>query len=100
MVDDGEFNNLIVNNVLTIGADIDLCSLAPNVLGINDEIRIKRPAATWFFACQLSTEDYPRFVIDSAGIMYFAAGDNTYDVNLYRSAANVLKTDDSLYVGG
>lgn len=41
-----------------------------------------------------------RFVVDSGGVMVWGPGGGTArDTNLYRSAANVLKTDDSFEAG-
>lgn len=38
--------------------------------------------------------------VDSTGKLQFGAGAGTYDTNLYRSAADTLKTDDNLLVVG
>ena len=38
----------------------------------------------------------PRVKIDAGGKITWSSGDATGDVNLYRSAANTLKTDDAL----
>ena len=48
----------------------------------------------------VDTDD--RFVVDSDGDLFWGAGASAtgLDTNLYRSAANVLKTDDSLIVSG
>ena len=40
----------------------------------------------------------PNFTIDAGGKLNWSSGSATADTNLYRSAANVLKTDDSLDV--
>ena len=41
MVDDGEFNNLTVNNVLTIGADTNLYRGAADIIATDDDLKIK-----------------------------------------------------------
>ena len=41
----------------------------------------------------------PNFIIDAGGKLSWSSGSATPDTNLYRSAANVLKTDDSFNVG-
>lgn len=47
-----------------------------------------------------TTEDsYNRFELDAAGMLEWGSGSATPDTNLYRSAADTLKTDDSLVVG-
>lgn len=40
----------------------------------------------------------PNFTIDAGGKLNWSSGSATADTNLYRSAANVLKTDDSFNV--
>ncbi|MCW1308295.1 MAG: hypothetical protein OH337_03745, partial [Candidatus Parvarchaeota archaeon] len=45
-----------------------------------------------------SEEYYPRFQIDISGKMGWGSGSASPDVNLYRYAADVLKTDDTLDV--
>ena len=46
-----------------------------------------------------STDTKDRFAIRIDGLMYWGNGTDATDTNLYRSAANTLKTDDSLVVG-
>jgi hypothetical protein len=41
---------------------------------------------------------YQRLSVDGNGVLNFGPADGAADTNLYRSAANVLKTDDSLHV--
>lgn len=48
----------------------------------------------------VSGDTYDRFRVHIDGAMFWGAGSTDVDVNLYRSAANTLKTDDHLYVAG
>lgn len=41
-----------------------------------------------------------RYLVTSGGTIWLGNGTDSLDTNLYRSAANVLRTDDSLTVGG
>jgi hypothetical protein len=53
------------------------------------------------FYASLNTDSVDRFAIYADGKQEWGAGGSTpRDTNLYRSAANTLKTDDSLSVGG
>jgi hypothetical protein len=120
---DGEFDNLTVNNVLTIGADTELYRSAENQLKTNDQFVINNAGGLLLnLNSKVWDQDGQRMLIQAyndrldvinlagnAGMVSFDRnaggsglagikfGDN-WDVNLYRSAANVLKTDDSLNV--
>lgn len=45
-------------------------------------------------------DTHPRYTEDAAGLKEWGSGSAAPDTNLYRSAADTLKTDDSLLVGG
>ena len=47
-----------------------------------------------------SSDTFKRFQRYTSGKMEFGSGAAAVDTNLYRSAADVLKTDDALVVGG
>lgn len=49
---------------------------------------------------QVSGDGTPRLTADAAGKLSWGPGNAAVDTNLYRSAANTLKTDDSLIVTG
>lgn len=49
---------------------------------------------------EVSGDPVPRFVILATGQLEWGSGSAARDVVLYRSAADVLKTDDALTVGG
>jgi hypothetical protein len=51
------------------------------------------------FTARVTGDSYDRYRVTAGGEIVFGSGAATLDVNLYRSAANVLKTDDSLIVG-
>lgn len=56
-------------------------------------------AANLFLTAKRSADSVPRFTIKEDGVVEWGAGGATAkDVNLYRDAANVLATDDQLYV--
>lgn len=48
---------------------------------------------------QVSGDTVKRFNLQSGGLMEWGSGTATRDTNLYRSAANTLKTDNNLSVG-
>jgi hypothetical protein len=56
--------------------------------------------STAFGANTVSGEATSRFQILANGKLEIGDGTNAYDTNLYRSAANTLKTDDSFVIGG
>lgn len=47
-----------------------------------------------------SSSATPNFAIDAGGKLKWSSGSATADTNLYRTAADTLKTDDSLVVAG
>ena len=47
---------------------------------------------------RVTGDSEPRVKIDAGGKITWSSGDATGDVNLYRSSANTLKTDDALDV--
>lgn len=51
------------------------------------------------FGAAIDGETYGRFLFTITGKMEWGPGTGARDTNLYRNAANVLKTDDSLIVG-
>jgi len=55
---------------------------------------------TTIFGGGVTDDDYRRYRILADGKMWWGSGAANVDTNLYRSAANTLKTDDSLDVAG
>lgn len=58
------------------------------------------PTATgdWIVGSRVTVDSVSRFTIRGDGRLDWGSGSATQETNLYRSAANVLKTDDSLIV--
>jgi hypothetical protein len=52
------------------------------------------------FSSRVSGDTQPRWEMLAGGSAYWGSGAGAVDTNLYRSAADTLKTDDSLIVGG
>lgn len=57
-------------------------------------------AATNAIVAYVTDDTANRFTVGGDGRIWWGSGAATLDTNLYRSAANVLKTDDSLVVAG
>lgn len=53
-----------------------------------------------FLSSRITTDSQYRFLVDASGKMLWGSGSAGGDTNLYRSAANTLKTDDGLDVLG
>lgn len=62
--------------------------------------RVGAGAGTDVATARVSGDSLPRFIINADGQLEWATGLLSPDTNLYRSAANVLKTDDSLAIAG
>ena len=125
---DGEFDNLTVNNVLTIGADTELYRSGEDVLKTPDSVEMKRlkvvssptdpivefhtTALKMYMGYSIASDylfinnsiDTTLGILDTTGQLRLPVQGSSggivlgEDTNLYRSAANVLKTDDSLNV--
>ncbi|MGW2169150.1 hypothetical protein ACWC1C_01305 [Streptomyces sp. NPDC001705] len=52
------------------------------------------------YTTMVTSDSVNRFAVRADGQLSWGSGSATRDVNLYRSAADVLRTDDSLEVGG
>ncbi|MGI9027656.1 MAG: beta strand repeat-containing protein [Candidatus Saccharimonadales bacterium] len=52
------------------------------------------------FQSKIAGETFGRFSLSVTGVMEWGSGAVARDTNLYRSAANVLQTDDAFIVGG
>jgi hypothetical protein len=57
------------------------------------------PANTRMLKLGQPADSDDRWMVDSDGDLWWGPGNAAIDTNLYRSAANTLKTDDSLIVG-
>lgn len=62
---------------------------------------VKRPAVgDDVITSRVTGDTQPRFVQNADGVLEWGSGSSAPDTNLYRSAANVLKVDDTLHVVG
>lgn len=70
-------------------------------VGTNAAMRVQRSAgSSEAFGTQINGDTARRVLIDSSGVISFGDGSAAQDTNIYRSAANTLKTDDLLVAGG
>lgn len=80
---------------ITFATDVQLYRSSTNVLQTGALVRSLRTAASdRGFAASVSGDTQDRFSTLSDGKMEWGSGAATRDTNLYRSAADVLKTDD------
>lgn len=49
---------------------------------------------------RVSGDPFARMIVNAGGLIEFGSGAALTDTNIYRAAANVLKTDDSFAIGG
>lgn len=80
--------------------DVNLYRFGTDQLASDDEIHSVRTAGQVAFAAHASGDSQPKFRILGDGQQEWGDGSSAVDTNLYRSAANTLKTDDSLTVVG
>lgn len=70
-------------------------------VGTNAAMRVQRSAgSSEAFGTQINGDTARRVLIDSSGVISFGDGSAAQDTNIYRSAANTLKTDDLFVAGG
>ncbi|MFG3509662.1 hypothetical protein ACGF5F_29640 [Streptomyces sp. NPDC047821] len=83
-------------------ADTVLYREAASIMGTEDALRFTRAAtADDVIQARVSGDAGIRFLMETNGLLGWGDGSSfTMDTVLYRSAANVLKTDDSLHVAG
>lgn len=87
--------------------DTNLYRGGENLLATDDTFRIRgetqseRPSATDnAIVVGVNGDSIKRFLVRTDGLLAWGNGTNSRDTNLYRSAANTLKTDDNLIVDG
>lgn len=86
---------------ITIGTDTNLYRQSTGVLATDGAIKsIGATAASNAFYAEVTGDTLSRYNIDNDGKTEWGDGSSARDTNLYRSAANTLKTDDSLIVSG
>jgi hypothetical protein len=67
---------------------------------VSGPVNITTTSSANYLTMKQSTDSFTRFSIDDNGKTWWGSGAAAQDTNLYRSATNTLKTDDSLVVGG
>jgi len=82
-------------------ADCILYRGAADQIFTDDLILSRRTNTTdYAFATRIDADaSWFRFAVQAGGALVWGAGEATPDTNLYRSAANILKTDDSFLIG-
>lgn len=86
---------------LYFGTDTNLYRLAADVLATDDQFRVIRASGgSSALVARVSGDGNNRFALQADGALQWGDGTASADTNLYRSAANVLKTDDQLQVAG
>jgi len=91
--------NAAISGTLTLGGDATLTRSAAGVFNTTAEFwRTGSSGGAGAFLAQVSGDVAPRLNIMSDGKTEWGDGTGGRDTNLYRSAADTLKTDDSLHV--
>jgi len=91
--------DLALGGTAKFGSDVILYREAANTLGTGDLLKITRGAGDASLATLVSGDSSSRWAITTEGNMTWGSGSASRDTNLFRSAANTLKTDDGLVVG-
>lgn len=97
---------LATSSSIVFSGDTNLYRVAANALKTDDSFQAiylcARPAqnADTSFQSLVGANAYPHWEVTGDGIVKWGPGSGTADVNLYRSAANVLSTDDAFRAGG
>lgn len=85
----------------TTGFDTVLYRSAADTLMTDDQFFANRPLGTDVtFGGRRAADGNSRWYMTADGVLTLGDGAGAIDTNLYRSAANVLATDDSFTVGG
>lgn len=91
---------------LMLGGDTVLSRVAAKQLQIGSAamptaLTISADNTVWpFVIYDNATPSYPRMYNGADGSLWWGSGTGSADTNLYRQAADVLRTDDSFYIGG
>jgi hypothetical protein len=81
--------------------DVDLYRDGVDILTTEDEFKVFRSSATANALSVLGGSDTNiHYSVQADGVVKWGPGNAAQDTNLYRSAANELKTDDSFVVAG
>jgi hypothetical protein len=107
-------DSLSVGGTLAVGSTSTSAMSGPLAIGLNAAsagmtiinphasgggLNIRLASGRLVFVSDIAGDSQNRFSIDSDGKQLWGTGAATGDTNLYRSAADTLKTDDSLIVG-
>ncbi|MFG3582557.1 hypothetical protein [Streptomyces sp. NPDC047990] len=85
----------------TNAPDTSLFRDGSNILGTNALLRVYRTVVSdATHSSLLSGDSNARWYVQGDGKQFWGPGNATQDTNLYRSAADTLKTDDAFVVGG
>ncbi len=94
----------IPNSSATFSQNLKLASgkqLNINASGSSASFAVVNAAAsTDLISGRVTSDTQDRFLVDTDGTLNWGSGSATPDTNLYRSAANTLKTDDALVTVG
>ncbi len=83
-----------------IGGDVTLYRGTANELWTDDRLTVQGTGASSVCcAVRIAGESGPRFYTRGSGELQWGPNTGTPDTNLYRSAADVLSTDDSFTIG-
>jgi hypothetical protein len=84
----------------TNAVDTTLYRAAANMLETQDAFQISRGGTgDQAFGAYVGGDSHVRFYVGAGGTIAWGSGGAILDTNLYRSAANLLKTDDDFQVG-
>lgn len=90
------------NGTLAIGDIAVTRDSTVSALAVAGAVEARRSGVTtlWAFAARKPSESNPTWYVTIDGAMWFGSGgSSTADTNLYRSASNTLKTDDTFQAG-
>lgn len=80
--------------------DTEIQRISAGLLGTSSSWRITRAAATAAYTARISGDTNDHLTIQADGAINWGSGAAALDTSLYRSAANVLKTDDAFVAVG
>lgn len=104
--------NIYADASIVWSSDTNLYRAGANLLKTDDTLSVSNlasaaqqfhciaPANGYFFDGYITGEGYSRFLISANGYLNWGSGSGSIDTNLYRSAANYLRSDDNLTLGG
>lgn len=87
---------------LQFGGDVVLTRVSADFLRLKDRFEIERATSTTLaYGSRVTGQGSAMFQTDIAGLLAWGpGGGSATDTNLFRSAANILKTDDTLEIAG